>query len=369
MRAVVSLLVLSSLGCAVGDEDTYVAPPDAAVDVSTRADLDLRDDALVDAAAPDLPEVLIDAAESAVDVAPKPDVFEETFAPFDASCMTGETMCLGGCVNLTSSTGHCGMCGNACIAPSDGTVTCTEGVCVPRCPSGREACGSACVDRQSDGANCGVCGHACVEGERCMSGRCLGPSGYRVQRGDSAASWIDACAQPKHQTLLTSSDEGTARLVLPFPFRYWGVGLAIGAPVIVSVNGYLTFQEGAPTPPDGIIPNTVDRVNAVIAAQWRNLRTRGNGLCVALVGNDVGSRRWAIQWSDARYFTSDLSHLNFEIVLNEASNTIDLVYASQTLPEPATVALEDWEGARSSVPFSVPQPILFSNNRARFVPE
>jgi hypothetical protein len=225
------------------------------------------------------------------------------------------------------------------------------------------------VDRQTSNTDCGMCGVMCGAGERCMAGRCLGPSGYRVSRGDSAATWIDACAQPDHQTLVTNSDEGSARLTLPFAFRFWGVALAVGAPLTVSVNGYATFQDGAALPPDGIIPNAVDRVNAVIAAQWRNLRTRGGGICVALVGNDVGSRRWAIQWSDARYFTRDLSHLNFEIVLNETSNTIDLVYGSQTLPEPATVALEDWEGARGSVPFSIPQPILFSNNRARFIPE
>lgn|GEM_PF-4021968 len=66
--------------------------------------------------------------------------------------------------------------------------------------------------------------------------------------------------------------------------------------------------------------------------------------------------------------TSVFGHLDFEVGLNETSDTIDLVCDGMTLPEPATVALESWDGSRSSVPFVVPQPIVYARTRARSVP-
>jgi hypothetical protein len=195
-----------------------------------------------------------------------------------------------------------------------------------------------------------------------------GSTGYRVVRDDPSGRWVDACATPGHQTVLADVDDGSFRAALPFRFRFWGQPLLEGAAVLVSPNGYLTFQPGAPTPANGIIPNRLDGVDAVIAAQWRDLRTRSAGVCLAVLGNP-GARQWVIQWSDARYYTSIFGHLNFEVVLSESIDTIDLNYGSMTLSEPATVALESWDGSRSSVPFTIPQPIVFSNTRARFVPQ
>lgn len=194
-----------------------------------------------------------------------------------------------------------------------------------------------------------------------------GPTGYRVVRDDPAGPWVDACAQPGHQTVLVNVDDGEFRTTLPFRFRYWGRPLAEGSPVTISPNGYVTLQPGASTPANGIIPNHLDGVDAVLAAMWRDLNTRGPGVCLAVVGN-APARRWVIQWADARYFTSIFGHLNFEVVLNESGDAIDFNYASMTLPEPATVGLENWEGSSASIPFTIPQPIVFSNTRARFVP-
>ena len=276
---------------------------------------------------------------------------------------------LTGCeVNLTDSVLHCGACGRGCNVLMGGTTRCEMGRCVEQCPGSRSVCGARCVDLNTDSTHCGACGRVCATGESCMGGRCLGPSGYRVTRNHPEATWVDACALPGHATVLTDTDGGTHRAMLPFGFRYWGVPVAMGATVLVTPDGYITFDADGPTPANGIIPNRLDNVDAVIAIQWRDLRTRGPGVCLGVTGEE-GSRRWVIQWSDARYFTSALGHLNFEIVLNEGSHAIDFVYASQTLPEPATVALESWDGTRSSVPFDIPQPIVFSNTRARFTPE
>ena len=77
--------------------------------------------------------------------------------------------------------------------------------------------------------------------------------------------------------MLTDVDDDSFRTALPFRFRYWGQPVAEGSAVLVSPNGYLTFQPSAPTPANGIIPNRLDGVHAVIAAQWRDLRTRSAG--------------------------------------------------------------------------------------------
>ena len=57
----------------------------------------------------------------------------------DVSCAAGQTACTGGCVDLTSSSQHCGSCTLACV----GAQSCVAGVCV--CPAGQRLVGTACV--------------------------------------------------------------------------------------------------------------------------------------------------------------------------------------------------------------------------------
>ena len=228
-------------------------------------------------------------------------------------------------------------------------------------------CDGVCVGIDNDPQNCGSCGNVCFSDERCLAGVCRGPTGYTVATDVSALRWIDACSLPGHVTALTDTNGGTYAADLPFRFRYWGTPVPAHAVVTVTPDGYVTFQHSPPTPANGIVPNHGDGVDAVIAAQWRDLATRGAGMCIATAGN-VGARTWVVEWADVHYVTSALGHLNFEVVLNETTNVVDLAYGSQTLPEPATVGLEDWAGANAVIPFGVPQPILFSGRNARFTP-
>ncbi|MBI5517019.1 MAG: hypothetical protein HY909_24770 [Deltaproteobacteria bacterium] len=348
------------LACAAGSEGTQVL--DAQVDGAPMTDLaDVATDAADRTTMSDVTLQDTTVPDSA------PPVPED--APEDRACASGQTRCGEVCAELTTDRAHCGACDRPCGFLPGGVVTCEGGVCRERCAAGATLCDAACYDTRTDTHHCGACGRVCEGAERCVEGRCLGPAGYRVVRDDASARWINACALAGHQTVLVNADAGAARVPLPFRFRFWGRPLEPGTMLTVTPDGYATFQDGAPTPPDGVIPNQLDRVNAVLAVQWRNLRTRAEGVCVAVDGNVEGARRWVVQWRDARYFTSDLSHLNLELVLHEGSNHIDIIADAQTLPEPATVALEDWEGLRGAVPFGVPQPILFSNSRARFIPE
>jgi hypothetical protein len=92
------------------------------------------------------------------------------------TCPTGQTVCSGQCVSLTTNQ-NCGSCGNAC----SGGKTCQSGACA--CPQGQTACGGVCRDLATDVANCGQCGNACAQGASCVGGQCACPSGLELCAG------------------------------------------------------------------------------------------------------------------------------------------------------------------------------------------
>jgi hypothetical protein len=101
----------------------------------------------------------------------------------NSSCPSGQTLCGGLCVNIQTSSQHCGACGNPC--PSG--QTCEKGKCGifmsvvdPQqiCTnSGKLWCSWVCVDQKTDTSNCGACGKKCKSGEPCSQGQCLSWTG------------------------------------------------------------------------------------------------------------------------------------------------------------------------------------------------
>jgi hypothetical protein len=97
-----------------------------------------------------------------------------------ADCGAGRARCgsSGKCVDLTSSSDHCGSCGNVC---PQGSV-CSQSACVdvtgssgggPACPPGLTLCGQACAVTAVDPDNCGSCGTTCEPGQICKGGYCV----------------------------------------------------------------------------------------------------------------------------------------------------------------------------------------------------
>lgn len=74
-------------------------------------------------------------------------------------------LCGNACVDLQTSTQHCG----ECDAPCGEGQTCQAGACA--CDSGI-ACGERCVDEQTDSAHCGACDVVCSIGQQCVAGTC-----------------------------------------------------------------------------------------------------------------------------------------------------------------------------------------------------
>lgn len=103
----------------------------------------------------------------------------------DSVCMAGRADCDGdaetGCeVALLEDPAHCGVCGNACPEPPNGTAGCSGGTCiVGACDEGFGDCdalpANGCeTSLETDPANCGGCGISCGPTEICVQGGCVG---------------------------------------------------------------------------------------------------------------------------------------------------------------------------------------------------
>ncbi|MDF2694832.1 MAG: Tryptophan synthase alpha chain [Labilithrix sp.] len=98
-------------------------------------------------------------------------------------CPTGQTLCFGRCVDVTTDPRSCGGCGIDCTtvaANQNNTVAfCTYGSCDYGCAQGWGDCDgdpkNGCeVNLNSDPKNCGSCGNSCnaLAGQPCIAGQC-----------------------------------------------------------------------------------------------------------------------------------------------------------------------------------------------------
>jgi len=87
------------------------------------------------------------------------------------ACDAGLTNCGGECVELSTSSEHCGNCRNFC---REGYI-CQGGQCVEEdpCEDGLTNCDGSCTDLSIDSFNCGRCGTVCPAGHLCKEGQCI----------------------------------------------------------------------------------------------------------------------------------------------------------------------------------------------------
>ena len=83
-------------------------------------------------------------------------------------CTTGQLSCADECVDVQTSTTHCGSCNAACSTGQ----TCEAGSCQPVCSTGLTDCGGTCVDLTSSPKHCGACNTACTGDEVCSESQC-----------------------------------------------------------------------------------------------------------------------------------------------------------------------------------------------------
>jgi len=289
-------------------------------------------------------------------------------------CPAPSLMCGASCTDVRADNAHCGACDVAC----PGDRLCFNGACVRPCLGAEVRCPSgACADLRFDGLHCGRCGNACPAGQYCVRGACGAqppPTRYAVTRDDPAVTWVDACAVPGAARVLGPLEEGEMVASLPFPMRFWTVDQPMGAPVVVSVNGFVAFTATSSLVRSAVVPST-SVPNGLVAVHARDLETV-DPMCLATVGV-APLRRWVVAWPRARErsgTTVATTELAFEVIFTEGADTIDMVYRTMTGVLSGYTGLENPTGTAgvSGCPMTSTSTTYFcapsAGTRLRFTP-
>jgi hypothetical protein len=181
-------------------------------------------------------------------------------------------------------------------------------------------------------------------------------------------TYTNVCALPGATRVLTGTDDGATPAPLPFPFRYWATNMPMGSMINVCSNGWIGMTGAADSSLSGSVPSAATP-NGVIAAHWVDIVNR-ESQCIATVGT-APARRWIVQWPNSRYFGSGLGNLDFEIVLHEGSNNIDVLYQNMTGANAGVAGIENQAGTAGVAgcpggsAFSCAPP---SGTRIRYIP-
>jgi hypothetical protein len=185
-RAPATSLLLASLvavGCSFPTSEFSVGVPPTDVPAVDRPAVDrpTADVPVVDAPATDVPVTDVLGADVPVTDVPVADVDDAAAvdapvvdAPADAEgadvpsdvpmCPTGQSYCVDGCVDLDTSSAHCGRCGNQCAAANAASV-CAAGACAFTCNPGYADCdgvaANGCEANLAAPATCGSCMTRC----------------------------------------------------------------------------------------------------------------------------------------------------------------------------------------------------------------
>ncbi len=261
-----------------------------------------------------------------------------------------------GCETDTSSNAaHCGACGTVCRVDPRTSNSCVSSRCAPTCNPGYAECdrdaSNGCEVSISSNLNCGTCGIVCGVGTTCARGStCLASTGVTTYARSTGPAYVDVCGNTMAMHLLPSQDDLGVLIPLPFAFTWWGASLPAGAMVNVASNGFMSLQPTVYNNLSGIIPDPL-APDAVIAAWWTDLVTSPAGVCTLVTGT-APNRRFIVQWGDVDYFSGRTGDMNFEIALNESTNTVDLVYSRIATPPAGyipTVGVENNSGSAATV--------------------
>jgi len=190
----------------------------------------------------------------------------------------------------------------------------------------------------------------CVAASNRPAGTVCGVSNSGNYRRDASAfGWFDACSAPGHTTILAGAADGAETVLLPFPFRFYGTQRT---DVMISANGYLAFPSAPVNWINTALPQST--FGDAVMPFWDDLVMR-DGVCLATYGNSP-DRLFVAQWSNA-----DLedrggagnagAQLNFEVVLEEASQSVSVIYGSmvgdaRATGSGATIGIQAADNAR-----------------------
>ena len=334
------------------DRPDAVAPPDAPTGFDTSRPPDMP--AAVDAPlAPDVPAT-VDAplapdVPATVDAPATPDVPTTVDAPATPDVPVGSDAATArdapdapdGCT--AAGVEVCDGVDNNCNGQIDEGFCRIDGVCfthLQRNPANAcQACtltsstlsgpttwsnvpaGTVC--RSAAGA-CDVAEACAGTGAPCPADQLAAGGATTYDRTVSPLTFLDACAAPGSRRALVAADQAFTAEGLPFSFRFFGAPQLLA---VIAVNGMVSFSSAAATAIEANTPLPHAAIPSTIFALWDDLQTQAPGVCVATVGA-APDRRFVVEWRDAGFCcgTNPGTHLDFEVVLTESSNTIDVLY-------------------------------------------
>ncbi len=237
-----------------------------------------------------------------------------------------------------------------------GTQACLAGAwgpCATQVVPGAEACNG--LDDDCDGSVDEAVVQRCGELSWSMPGRYS-----RAVTPTPPRAYVDACAQAGHRTYLPNADDGNVSEALPFAFQAFGVPATTA---YFTANGVLGFSAATWTFNNTALPAM--RGAQSVYAFWDDLALR-DGICTATMGT-APNRTLVVEWHDAGFFPrTEEAHLNFEIVLVEGSNLIEVLYGrmegagDRALGSNATTGIQgdDTAGSTDTVSYNMARPML-----------
>lgn len=182
----------------------------------------------------------------------------------------------------------------------------------------------------------------------CSDGGCVTAptTRYRVLRDPPEVAYVDVCGTAGATRVLTLQDDARVRVSLPFAFRYWSTDFAVGSPLNVTTNGWVSLSATTSFLRSSSIPATLEP-NATLAPYWRDIQVRGDGVCVTTLGASP-ARRFAVEWKNALDVNNANTQFTFELVLHETTHVIDFAYRTMTNAPSATVGVERPDGAEAA---------------------
>jgi hypothetical protein len=184
----------------------------------------------------------------------------------------------------------------------------------------------------------------------------------------SSQAFVDACSIGTNLGTPSSATQ-----TMPFPFTLYG---NTSSTVKFNRRGMITFGSVAGTS-SGVnveLPSTAAPKPALFAF-WDDIAfgASSSGLCYATTGT-APNRQYVIQWKNMNFVAAadKTASLNFEAILSEGTNNIDVVYDTMTGPtgrasgDSATVGVQNAGGTVATAEFN--QGNYGSGNAYAFIP-
>ncbi len=164
-----------------------------------------------------------------------------------------------------------------------------------------------------------------------------------------AGSFVDISATGQRLTISDQDDGVTGALALGFSFEFFGDAFT---QIFVDSNGLVGFESSASSITNSSIPS-LDGPENIIAPFWDDLDPGDNGDVFFEVRGAAPFRRAIVQWKDVDFFLGNDTRLNFEVILYETTDQIQILYGVSTqgdiepgraLGNSATIGIESADG-------------------------